>query len=318
MGFNAGVVGHLVVTDEGGVSRRRAGKHVADKGVDIQFAQEDGRAAAHQGILEVAVVLIQTWLDVLAPLLPEAIALQDDIPEKEQQGAREVVGIGEIGVEVGGMEAGKILNGAGRVHDVRRIARQQVTPAGATIDQQPVAVGVILFDLGYFVRVTGGDDHLALAIVPTKGRNIVVVAVQQAGLAGRGLGREIGLPTDQFVVAFIEPAFHRRRVAQFHGLLQHWLGQAVDFQEENAGHIRLDHLLAAPDAFIDDVAVVRGVVVQGQQCAQDDVDGGDAQRGPNGRPKAVDVETRDNLRRQPDDNAVEDQEEQAAGEDGEG
>ena len=97
-------------------------------------------------------VFVQARLYILAALLPEAVAFQDDVPEEEQQGAGEVIGIGEVGVEVGRVEAGEVLDGAGRVHDVRRVAGQQVAATGAAIYQQPVAIGMIFFDLEKYER----------------------------------------------------------------------------------------------------------------------------------------------------------------------
>ena len=85
------MVGHLVVTDKGSVSRGDAGEDVADEGVNMQLAQNSGRHASNQGVFEVAMMLVQAGLDVFTPLLPEAVALQYDVPEEEQQGAGELL-----------------------------------------------------------------------------------------------------------------------------------------------------------------------------------------------------------------------------------
>ena len=77
------MVGYLIIADKGCVSRRHAGIEVADEGVDIQLAQNGSRHTSHQGVFEVAMMFVQAGLDVVAPLLPEAVTLQILCPRKK-------------------------------------------------------------------------------------------------------------------------------------------------------------------------------------------------------------------------------------------
>ena len=56
------------------------------------------------------------------------------------------------------------------------------------------AVGVAALDLDRVLRVVGDDRGVALLLPPAECGHVVVVAVQQAGLAGAGLRRPVGLP----------------------------------------------------------------------------------------------------------------------------
>ena len=96
-------------------------------------------------------VSVQAGLHVLAPRLPELVHLQDDVPHKQDQGPGEVVGVDEVGPEIGGVKAGQVLDGAGRVHDVGRVAGEHIAPAGAIVDQEavPVGAGTTTIDLNF-------------------------------------------------------------------------------------------------------------------------------------------------------------------------
>ena len=89
--------------------------------------------------------------------------------------------------------------------------------------------------------------RVAVLLPPAEGRHVVVVAVQEPGLAGAGLRGPVGLPA-------LEPVRAARAAsAPMWGALpsaqrpaQDVVGEAVDLEEDDAGHVGVDR--AAADA----------------------------------------------------------------------
>ena len=145
---------NFVLANEGSVDRRSTSEDIAKDGVDIQLTHDDRHEAAEQGIDPAAMMLAQDWLYVVLACAAKLAPLQDDVPEQEQESARDVVRIANIGLKVGSMELALVTNGAGGSHDIGRIARKQVPSAGAIVAQQSIAVGTLLLDNGKRLRVT--------------------------------------------------------------------------------------------------------------------------------------------------------------------
>jgi hypothetical protein len=159
---------------------------------------------------------------------------------------------------------------------MHRVAGQDVRAAGTVLVEEPPAIRVASLQLGRVLRVVGHDRRAAILLPPAEGRHVAVVAVQQAGLAGAGLGRPVGLPAGQVVRALTDPARQRRGVAVAQSPAQHVVGQAVDLEEDDARHIRFDPV-APPRLAAHDVAIPGLVLLdreqrrdqRGQHCQPD-------------------------------------------------
>ena len=71
---------------------------------------------------------------------------------------------------------------------------------------RPAPVGVPPLDLFRVARVVGDDRRAAVLLPPAEGRHVLVGAVQQPRLAGAGLRGPVGLPALQPVRAAAQPA----------------------------------------------------------------------------------------------------------------
>jgi hypothetical protein len=113
-------------------------------------------------------------------------------------------------------------------------------------------------------RVVGHDRGVAVLLPPAEGRHVVVAAVQEAGLAGAGLRRPVGLPALEPVRALAQPARHDRCVAVADRAPQDLVREAVDLQEDDPRDVA-DDRARPPRLAADDVALPGVVVVDGQQ-----------------------------------------------------
>ena len=77
-------------------------------------------------------------------------------------------------------------------------------------------------------------------------------------------GREIGLPLDEPVRAGREPARHLRRMTVAERSLEHWVGEAVDLDEDDPGPVGTNLLARAPGHPLDHAQRVRVVVVDAE------------------------------------------------------
>ena len=87
----------------------------------------------------------------------------------EDEGAGDRVGTREVGAVVAPERAPAAERGAHRQHRVRRVAGEDVGAAGAVGVEQPAAVGVAPLELFGVARVVG-DDRPSRAPSPTSGR----------------------------------------------------------------------------------------------------------------------------------------------------
>ena len=212
-----------------------------------------------------------------------------DVGEREDEGPGHRVGPGEVGGVVLADRPAAAQRRAHRQHRVRRVAGEDVGAAGAVGVQEAAAVGVAALDLFRVAGMVGDDRRAALLLPPAEGRHVVVVAVQEAGLAGAGLRGPVGFPAAQPVRARAQPAREVGGAAVGERPLQDVVGEAVDLEEEDARDVALDHLLAAARLAPDDVAVPGVVLVDREQRvdARGDRRQDDRRpRSPRGRPRS--------------------------------
>ena len=173
--------------------------------------------------------------DVAAALLGGVEQLGADVVDRQQQRAGHVVGAGEVReVVLAQPPAADVEDRAHRQQRVRRVTAEDVRAAGAVAEQQPAAVGDAALQLGGVARVVGDDRRAALLLPPPERGHVLVVAVQDPGLAGAGLRGPVGLPAHEVVAAVGDPALQRRRVAVAQRALQDVVGEAVDLQQQQA------------------------------------------------------------------------------------
>ena len=189
--LDAGVVGDLVVGEEGRVDRRAAGEHVADDRGDLQVALDDGPPGADE---RVGAAAGDPRPDVVANLAAGGAALADDLGEDEDERAGDRVGTGEVRRVVAADRPAAAQRRAHRQHRVRRVAGEDVGAAGAVGVQQPAPVRVPPLELFRVARVVGDDRRVAVLLPPAEGGHVLVAAVQQPGLAGAGLRGPVRLP----------------------------------------------------------------------------------------------------------------------------
>ncbi len=89
---------------------------------------------------------------------------------------------------------------------MRGIAGEDVRAARAVLVQEPAAIGDAPLQLGGILRAVRDDRRVAVLLPPAEGRHVVVVAVQQARLAGARLRRPVGLPAPQPILARVSPS----------------------------------------------------------------------------------------------------------------
>ena len=145
------------------------------------------------------------------------------------------------------------------------VAGEDVGAAGAVGVEEPAAVGVAALDLDRILGVVGDDRGATLLLPPAECRHVVVVAVQEPGLAGAGLRGPVGLPAVQLVRAVVDPALDVRRPPGGDRPFEHLVGEPVDLEEEDAGDVRAAEPIPLPRLGADDVAVPALVVVDRQQ-----------------------------------------------------
>ena len=175
---------------------------------------------------------------------------------------------------------------------MRGVTTEHVGPAGPVTAEEPGAVGVTALKLGGVARVVGDHRAATILLPPPEGGHVVVVAVQEARLAGPGLRRPVRLPGREPVRAVADPARQGRRIAVAQGSAEHVVGEPVDLEQQEAGHVagRGDagpSLLAA-----DDVAQPEVAAVKGQQAAHHGGDRGEAEDDDDGGHEPPDVHPR--------------------------
>ena len=174
-----------------------------------------------------------------------------------------------------------------------------------------MAVGLAVLDDG---RIAGPvrREHLAeVLVVPAERGHVLVVAVEDAGLAGAGLRRQVALPAGDLMGAATYPAGQRRHGARRDRPPQDGFGEAVDLQEEHPGHVGRCGRLEAVDHAPHRLALEHGIVVERQHAADDDGRRGHEQRREERRPPAVDDQSVEQLVDRHQDRAVQEEDEQS-------
>ena len=310
--FDPGVVGDLVVGEEGRVDERAAGEDVADDAGDLEVALDDGGPGAHGGVGARAG---DPRTDVVAELPPHRPALAEDVDERQHERARDRVGTSEVGRVVDPDRPPAVQHRAHRQHRVRRVAGEDVGAAGAARVQQPAPVRVPPLQLFGVARVVGDDRRAAVLLPPAEGRHVLVGAVQQARLAGAGLRGPVGLPPAQPVGAAAQPGGEVGRVAGGQRPVQDVVGEPVDLQEEDARHLALHVLPPPPHLPADDVAVPGVVFVDRQQRVEARGERRHRHRDDDPLEHPVEVGAGQEVDGEGDENAVEEQGRAAEGED---
>ena len=183
------------------------------------------------------------------------------------------------------------LDGRGGQVRPRRVAGHQVADAGAVVRQQALAIRDARHDQRRVGRVARRHQVLAVAFVPAEGRDAVVVAVQDAGLAARRHRRQDRLPLRQLVAAVADHARHRVDRSGAHPAGQDRVGEPVDLDDHEARLVGMA-LRALDEQSLDEEPVIGAAAVDAEDRGQDRVDDGVHERGDQGGPEPVDVDAR--------------------------
>ncbi|MFM9124945.1 MAG: AMP-binding enzyme, partial [Actinomycetota bacterium] len=184
------MVGDLVVADERGVEDGTARVGVADHGLDGDVAEDDHGDGAQERVAEAA---LHAGHDVAADLLRGGEQLAADVDDPEHQRAEHRVRVGEVREVVGAAGRAGLQRGD-REARVLGVARDEVAAARAAAGEEAAPVGVAALDLRGARGVVRDDELAALLLVPAERGDVLVRAVQDAGLAGAGLRRPVALP----------------------------------------------------------------------------------------------------------------------------
>ena len=212
--------------------------------------------------------------------------LEDDLPAEQHERARHVVAVGE---ERPIARVGLLLRlhpADGEDH-VLRLAGEQVSAAGAAVDEQADAGRVAPLDLGAVRRRRARHQRRGLLLHPAERRDVLVRAQQDPRLAGTRLRGEIGLPLGQAVRVVGQPAGHGRGVAVAHRPAQHGQREPVDLEEDDPGDVGAgDDPLPARDPLRD---ADRVRVIRAEEDGEHDAHRGDHERGEQRPAEAVDA-----------------------------
>ena len=163
------------------------------------------------------------------------------------------------------------LDRRGRQVRPGRVAGHQVADARAVVREQALAVRDRDYDQRRVDRVARGHQVLAVALVPAEGRDAVVVAVEDAGLAARRHRRQDRLPARQLVAAVADPAGHRVDRAGAHPAGEDRVGEPVDLDDHEARLVGVARRALDQQA-LDQQPVVRAAAVDAEDRGQDRVD----------------------------------------------
>ena len=260
------MVGDLVVAREGGVDRGAPLHHVGEDAVDDQVADDDAERRPQERV-DAAAVAARPDVAPLRP--PGGRPLEHDLPEEEHEHRDDVEAVGEER-PVAGIRALLGVHAADGQDHVVGLAREQVAAARAAVGEQALPGGVPALDLRAVRRPRAGDELRGLLLDPAEGRDVVVRAEQDPGLARAGLRGEIGLPLGEAVRALLEPARHRRRVAVAHRALQHGQREPVDLEEDDPGRVGHRALAGAPGDPLRHAQRVGVVVVRAEHDVEHD------------------------------------------------
>ncbi len=267
LGEDARVVGDLVVPDEVGVRRGHAAVDIAHQRVQREVAQDrGGRGAQHR----IDAAAFQARFDLEAAGVASVDHLPHDVGDGQGEQPAHRVRVGQHVVRRVLAVLGAVGDRAEREDRILAVAGEHVRPRHATVDEQAVAVGLAVLDDR---RIAGPvrREHLAeVLVVPAERRHVLVVAVEDAGLARPGLRRQVALPSGDLMGAAAQPAGQCRHGAGGDRPSQDGFGEAVDLQEEHAGDVGRGGRLEAVDHPPHRLALEHGVVVEREHAADDD------------------------------------------------
>src|SRR5207248_4253632 len=109
-----------------------------------------------------------------------------------------------------------------------------ISDRGAALRQESVAVRDPAHDLAGIFGMVRDHEAAGLLVPPPKARDAVVVAVEDAGLARRGLRRQERLPAIEGHAARAEPP---REVGSASGaqlFFQDWMRESIDLDKDDA------------------------------------------------------------------------------------
>ncbi len=257
--LGSAVVGDLVVVgvvdeDDGG-----AAVHLLDDERGRQVAQGDVRRGARDRVGHPAV---HQGHDPRPLLPPRLEVLLEDLGDRADDRVKVVVRAGEEREE-GLALAEPLALVLDRGHrDVRAdgVAGEEVADARPVVRQQALAVRDPGRDLGGIRRVVGDQDPVGFLLVPPEGRDAVVVAVQDPGLARRRGRRQECLPAREPVAAGAHPGRQVGDPAGPNLAGEDRVGQPVDLHDDEAGLVRAHDVLAPGRELLDQHPEVRVVV----------------------------------------------------------
>ena len=300
-------MGDLVVPDEVGVRRGHPAVDVAHQRVQREVTQDGGgRGAQHR----IDAAALQARFDLQAAGVASVDHLPHDVGDGQREQPAHRVRVGQHVVRRVLAVLGAVGDRAEREDRILAVAGEHVRPRHTPVDEQAMAVGLAVLDDR---RIAGPvrREHLAeVLVVPAERGHVLVVAVEDAGLARPGLRRQVALPSGDLMCAAPHPAGQRRHGARRDRPPQDGFGEAVDLQEEHAGHIGRCGRLEAVDHPPHRLALEHGVVVEREHAAEDDGRRGHEQRREDRRPPAVDDQSVEQLVDRHEERAVQEEDEQ--------
>ena len=240
--LEAGMVGHLVVAREGRVDGGTPFHHVREDAVDDQVADDDAHRRAQERI-DPAPVTARPH--VAAPLARRGRDLEEHLPGEEDERPGDVEAVGEKRP----VARVRLLLGLEPAHgqdQVVGLAGEEVAAARAAVPEQADPRPAPALDLGAVRGRRARHQRPGLLLDPPEGRDVLVGAEEDAGLARARLRGEVRLPLGERVRVLGEPARHRRGVAVAHRVSQHRQGEAVDLEEEDPRLVGGDALAGPP------------------------------------------------------------------------
>ncbi len=161
--------------------------------------------------------------------------LEDDLPAEEDERAQRVFAVREerpitrIGLLL------RLHPADGEDHVVC-LAGEEVSAAGASVDQQPDSGAAPPLDLRTIGRSRARHQRCSLLLHPAERRDVLVRAKEDPRLTRTRLRREVGLPLGE-TVRVACPASHVRGIPVAHRPAQHRQRKPVDLEIDDPGDL---------------------------------------------------------------------------------
>jgi hypothetical protein len=252
------------------------------------------------------------WADVAPPRPQRRGPLEDHLPEEEHEHTRHVEAVREEG-SVARVRPLVRLDPADGEDHLLGLAGQEIPATCAAAGEQADARRASPLDLRAVVGLRARHLPAALLLHPAEGRDVVIRAEQDPGLARACLRAEIRLPLGERVAFVGEPARHLRRAPVAHGATQDRQPEPVDLEEDDPRLVRARLPLRAARDALRHAQHVRLVVVRPEDRVERDREDRDEERGEQCIPERVDGErARRDLRDEQEHRRVEREHEQQA------